>query len=83
MTKGRAAQPHTGGIPYSLQTAAQSTSKFPFPMGDSGPASNTWLLRPTQTASRSVQPFCRAQDRDRPTERPSDRQRDRHTDRLR
>jgi len=31
-----------------------------------------WCQCTPQTASRSVQPFCTAQDRDRPTDRPTD-----------
>ena len=59
--------------PYSLQWAAPFPSKLPIRMG----ALHPYLIHgslgspqsTTQTTSRSVQPFCRAHDRDRQTDR--------------
>jgi len=48
-------------------------SKLPLPMGRSGPPSNTWFRgsteSSTQTTSRLVETFCRAQYCDRQTDR--------------
>jgi len=64
--------------PRTVQWAALYPQNCPFPWEIWTP-SNTWFLGPiqvlTQTASRSVQPFCRAHYCDRPTDRPTDRPR--------
>jgi len=56
------------GRPFPLKIAASC--------GGSGPPSNAWFLGPTrvltQMASRSVQPFCKAQYGDRQTDRSTD-----------
>ena len=66
----------TAESPYTMQWATLSP-KLPLPTGRSGPHLDSYLIHGSlgppesimQTASRSVQPFCRAHDRDKSTER--------------
>jgi len=62
-------------------TGRRFPSNLRLPMGGSGPPSIIWFLGSleysTQTASRSIQPFCRAHYCDRPTDRQTDRQNNR------